>query len=104
MAIVQMVRSEAIRHKVVAAAGVAGGASVVGGAYLPWLTVFHGLRSYAGTVGPNGRLLAAGGAAAAALAVCYGVRPRIYLRYAVGMVGCMLATFSVYLIAQLLNV
>jgi hypothetical protein len=80
----------------------AAGAAVIVGATLPWLTVFNGLRSYSGLAGLNGRVLAAGGAAAILIGVWYGVRGRTSLRYAIGALGFALAIFSAYLLTQLL--
>ena len=79
-----------------------GGATVIAGAMLPWLTVFQGLHSYSGTVGLNGQLLAAGGGATILLAVAYTLQSRAALRYAIGILGFALALFSAYLLAQLL--
>jgi hypothetical protein len=75
---------------------------VTAGAVLPWLTVFSGLHSYPGIAGLNGRVLAAGGAAAMLLAVCYALWGQAGLRYAIGAVGFALAIFSAYLMTQLL--
>jgi hypothetical protein len=91
-------------RKAIAILAGAGGACVVAGATLPWLTVFHGLDSYRGTAGMNGRLLAAGGAAAVLLGLWYVVRGATLVRYAIGGLGFALALFSVYITAQLLSV
>jgi hypothetical protein len=80
----------------------AAGAAVIAGAALPWLTVFAGVRSYSGLAGLNGRVLAAGGAAAILLGVGYAARGRASLRYAIGTLGFALALFSAYLMTQLL--
>jgi hypothetical protein len=72
------------------------------GAALPWLTVFGGLKTYSGTLGLNGRLLAGGGAAAIALSLSYGLRGRNGARYLLATLGFALALFSAYLVAQLL--
>jgi hypothetical protein len=69
---------------------------------LPWLTVFQGLHSYSGTVGLNGRILAAGGGAAVVLALAYALRSRAGLHYAIGILGFALTLFSGYLLAELL--
>jgi hypothetical protein len=90
------------RGKLTAAIAFAGGAAVIAGAALPWLTVFDGLRSYPGIAGLNGRVLAAGGAAAMLLAVWHGARGQASTRYAIGGLGFVLALFSAYLMAQLL--
>jgi MFS family permease len=90
------------RRRLIAAIASVGGAVVIAGALLPWLTVFQGLDSYAGILGLNGQLLAAGGSATIVLAVVYTLRPRTALRYGVGFLGFALALFSAYLLAQLL--
>lgn len=95
-------RASVRRRTLVAALAALGGAAVVAGAALPWLTVFQGLKSYSGTLGPNGQLLAAGGGGAIALALWYGIRGRSGVRYALGALGFVLALFSAYLVAQLL--
>jgi len=57
---VPMVRADA-RQQRGAAAAIAGGALIVAGSLLPWLTLFAGLHSFRGVVGLNGQLLLAGG-------------------------------------------
>jgi hypothetical protein len=90
------------RRKLVAVLAGTGGACVVAGAALPWLTVFRGLDSYSGTAGSNGQLLASGGAAVILLGFWYGIRGTPRTRYAIGILGFALALFSAYLVAQLL--
>jgi hypothetical protein len=92
------------RERLVACAGIVGGAGVAAGSAMPWLTVFHGLRSYSGLAGLNGRLLAVGGGAAAVLAVGYAVRRGSRLRLSIGLAGAALGIFIAYLAAQLLDV
>ncbi len=98
----EMVRAESGRRRLTAATAFAAGAAVIAGAALPWLTVFAGLHSYSGLAGLNGRVLAAGGAAAMVLGAWYAARGRTSLRYAIGALGFALALFSAYLMAQLL--
>jgi hypothetical protein len=92
------------QRRLIGAVAAIGGASVTAGAMLPWLTVFGGLGSYAGTNGLNGQVLAVGGAGALLLGVWYGVRGQPRLRYAIGGLGFALGVFSAYLVAQLLAV
>jgi hypothetical protein len=99
---VDVIRAEPARRRLTAAIAFAAGATVIAGAALPWLTVFAGLRSYSGLAGLNGRVLAAGGAAAMLLGVWYAARERTSLRYAIGALGFALALFSAYLMTQLL--
>jgi len=97
-----MIRAESGRRRLTAATSFAAGAAVIAGAALPWLTVFAGLHSYSGLAGLNGRVLAAGGAAAMVLGAWYAARGRTSLRYAIGALGFALALFSAYLMTQLL--
>jgi hypothetical protein len=92
------------RRSLIALLAAAGGGCASAGATLPWLTVYHGLDSYVGTAGTNGRLLAAGGAAAALLGLVYCVRASAVLRYLIGGLGFLLALLSAYLLAQLLSI
>jgi hypothetical protein len=92
------------RSRVVGMTAVVGGACVIAAAVLPWLTVFHGLRSYSGIEGPNGRVLLVGGIVGALLGIWYGIRPQPSVRYAIGAIGFVLAIFTGYLLAQLLVV
>ena len=98
------ITTQSSRRALIGALAGLGGACVIAGAALPWLTVFHGLDSYSGTAGLNGRLLGAGGAAAALLGLWYALRGSDVLRYAIGALGFALALFSAYLAAQLLSV
>ena len=98
----EMIRAESGRRRLTAATSFAAGAAVIAGAALPWLTVFAGLHSYSGLAGLNGRVLAAGGAAAMVLGAWYAARGRTSLRYAIGALGFALALFSAYLMTQLL--
>lgn len=52
---------------------IAGGTLVATGALLPWLTVFAGLQTYAGTAGLHGRLLLGGGLVAIVLGAAHAV-------------------------------
>jgi hypothetical protein len=96
--------AESRRRRLVGTVAAIGGGSVITGALLPWLTVFSGFQSHAGISGANGRVLAASGATALIVGVWYGVRGRTSLRYAIGVLGFVLAVFSAYLVAQLLAV
>ena len=97
-----VIRAESSRRRLTAATAFAAGVAVIAGAALPWLTVFAGMRSYSGLAGLNGRVLAAGGAAAMLLGAWYAARGRTSLRYAMGVLGFALALFSAYLMTQLL--
>jgi hypothetical protein len=92
------------RRSLITLLAAVGGACATAGAALPWLTVYAGLDSYSGIAGTNGRLLAAGGAAAALLGLVYRVRAAVVLRYLIGGLGFLLALLSAYLLAQLLSI
>jgi hypothetical protein len=92
------------RERLVALLAVAGGACVVAGAALPWLSVYDGLDTYSGTAGMNGRLLVTGGSAAVLIGLWYGRRRAAPLRYLMGALGFALAGFTAYLVAELLAV
>ena len=94
-------RAHRLRHPA-GLAVLAGGALMVTGAFLPWLSVFDGLQTIRGIEGPNGRTLAILGAIAViagSILVARGGR-RLGLVTAVG--GAAAAAFAGYLVAQLL--
>lgn len=92
------------RGRLIPVLAVSGGGSVIAGAALPWLSVYHGLDTYSGTAGTNGHLLVAGGAAVVLLGLWYARSSNVRLRYLLGGLGFALAVFSAYLLAQLLAV
>lgn len=76
-----------------------GGALVICGALLPWLTLFAGLQSYAGTIGLYGRLMLAAGLTAFTLGI---VSLRIVLRWlpwAASILGAAVIVFAFWLLA-----
>ena len=80
----------------------AGVTLVVIGTMLPWLTLFAGLQHFNGLAGRNGRLVLAGAAAAAILAVLGVMRPRRAMHLVTAALGAMLAGFSAWLLYGLL--
>jgi hypothetical protein len=88
----------------VGGAAVAGGLLVAGGALLPWLSIYAGLQVFRGTAGLNGRLLVAGGIAAAVCGLAYAARPSAWLRWATGLLGAVLFGFCCWIVVQLLAV
>ena len=83
------------------AATLAGGALVMLGAWLPWLTLYAGLERYGGLIGLHGRILFAGGLVAilGSLAVL-ATRHRL-LRSGTALLGLTLFGFTCWLLAGL---
>lgn len=80
------------------AAVLAGGALVMLGAWLPWLTLFAGLQRYGGLIGAHGRVLFAGGALAVVAGFAMrGSRPRWIPRATMGL-GLALLGFAIWLL------
>lgn len=76
-----------------------GGALVICGAMLPWLTLFAGLQTYAGTIGLYGRLMLVAGVVAFALGIAsLRIFPR-WLPWAVSLLGAGVIVFAFWLIA-----
>lgn len=90
------------RERLVAAAAVLGGLLLLGGAFLPWLSLYAGLYPMRGVMGLWGRVLAAGGAACAVSGLAEWLRPRRRLAIATGVLAAALAAFGVWLVVQLL--
>src|SRR5438105_14206843 len=80
----------------------AGGALMVTGAFLPWLSVFEGLQTIRGVAGPNGRMLAIAVAGALLLGVVLAVRCGKLLGFAIAVLGAIAACFADYHFAHLL--
>lgn len=90
-----------IPERLIGAAAIGGGAVVVAGAFLPWLSIYAGLESYRGVAGLYGRLLAGGGAVTVLLGLRYLQRPGRQLRWGIGLLGAVLLAFSLWLLVQL---
>jgi len=88
------------RNRLAAAAAVSGGALLLLGAFLPWLTFYMGLHPLRGVIGLNGRILAAGGALCLGLGVVSWLRPRLAVRRAAVLLGYGLGGFVLWLMAQ----
>jgi len=94
-------RTRRLRHP----AGLAvlgGGALMVTGTLLPWLSVFEGLQTIRGIQGPNGRALAILGAVAMIAGGLLAVRGGRRLGLGIAIGGAAAAAFAGYLVAQLL--
>jgi hypothetical protein len=85
------------------AATLAGGALVMLGAWMPWLTLFAGLQRYGGLIGAHGRLLFAGGALAVVGGLAMlGSRHR-WIRRATVLFGLVLLGFDLWLLKGLVE-
>jgi hypothetical protein len=86
---------------VVSAAALAGGAAVVAGCLLPWITAFAGLVTIAGTVGDNGKALTAAGILIAAAGLWHLITSSTAARWAIGVLGVGVAGYSGNLLIRL---
>lgn len=84
-----------------AAAATTGGAALVVGALLPWMTLFAGLQRYPGVAGLYGRILMTGGMLAVAGGVALLVRPARRLRVTIGLLGVALAGLATWVVLGL---
>ena len=91
------------RRGPIALAAMVGGGLVIVGAWLPWLTLFAGLRSLAGVDGPNGRLLAAGGALSVLGGAWFLLQGDARVRWAIALLGFALLAGASWLTLQLLT-
>ncbi len=82
---------------------VVGGGLMIGGALLPWLTVYGGLDVFRGTDGLNGRVLLGAGVASIACGVAYSLRPHPAIRAATGLLGFGASGFAAWVVAQLIG-
>lgn len=90
-------------RRLVAGLGAAGGALVLIGSLLPWISLYAGLQTIAGTDGLNGRILAGLGAAAALLAATHLVRGDQATRWLLGIAGFAILALGGWLGIQLLQ-
>jgi len=79
----------------------AGGALVMLGAWLPWLTLFAGLQRYGGLIGAHGRVLFAGGALAVVAGLAMWRRGARWLPRATVLLGIGLLGFDLWLLTGL---
>jgi hypothetical protein len=81
----------------------AGGALVMLGAWLPWLTLFAGLQAYGGLIGLHGRILFGGGVLATIAGIAMVRTRRVWIQQATILLGCCLLGFDGWLLAGLLE-
>ena len=81
--------------------GVAAGAIMITGAFLPWITTFAGLIGIPGVRGSNGRILAAAGAVIALAGIAHALRGGRWSRWVIGLAGFLATGFSGFLLLQL---
>ena len=81
--------------------GVAAGAIMITGAFLPWVTTFAGLIGIPGVRGSNGRALAAAGAVIALAGIAHALRGGRWSRWVIGLAGFLATGFSGFLLLQL---
>jgi hypothetical protein len=87
-----------------AAVALLGGALVMLGAWLPWLTLFAGLQPYGGMIGIHGQLLFAGGALAVIASLGTLRWHRRWIRWGTALLGLGLVGFTWWLLAGLAGV
>jgi len=80
---------------------IGGGATVVVGAWLTWLSLFAGLQPYRGVDVLNGRLLGAGGVLSVVAGVCFLRHRRAELRWGIGLLGFALLALASWSALQL---
>jgi hypothetical protein len=88
------------RHRLSAIAALGGGLMIVVGSFLPWMTLFAGLHPYAGVLGLNGKLLAAGGALSMLLGIWLLLRGGQNLNRVLGALGVTLLASTVWLLLR----
>jgi hypothetical protein len=89
------------RDWVGAAAATSGGAALVTGALLPWMSLFAGLQRYPGVDGLYGRILMTGGILAFAGGLALLTRPARRLRITIGLLGAALAGLATWVVLGL---
>ncbi len=80
---------------------VAGGAVLITGAFLPWVTTFAGLIAFPGVRGGNGRILAGLGAIIVAAGLYHALRGGPWSRWLAGLAGFAATGFCGFLLLQL---
>jgi hypothetical protein len=91
------------RGRAAGALQLSGGALMVMGAALPWLTLFAGLQAYRGILGWNGRgMLAAGAVVALGGAASLAGKAGLLVRRVVSLLAALVAGSAVVLVVRLI--
>jgi hypothetical protein len=80
---------------------IAGGAALVVGARLPWMSFYAGLKPLLGTRGLHGQLLFACGVALVIAGLVLAIHPLRRIQLAVGALGGASALYAVYLLVRM---
>ena len=86
--------------RLVAMTVVAGGALLIAGAFLPWLSLFAGLHPLRGVIGLNGRLIVVGGVVCLVSGAIEWLHPSIAARRISLALGVALTAFAGWLLMQ----
>jgi peptidoglycan/LPS O-acetylase OafA/YrhL len=82
------------------AAALAGGALVMLGACLPWLTLFAGMQQYSGLIDTHGQILFAGGVLAMLSSVGIQRTDKRGMRWATVLLGLALLGVNLWLVSE----
>lgn len=85
----------------IAFGAIGGGATVVLGAWLTWLSLYAGLQAYRGVDVLNGRLLGAGGVLSVLAGMCFLRHRGVELRWGIGLLGFALLALAGWSVLQL---
>jgi len=103
MSAAEMSPENTARRRAAAALQLCGGALIVTGAMLPWLTLFAGLQAYRGIIAWNGRgILAAGLVVALGGAASLAGRVGVLVRRVVSLIAALVAGGAVVLVIRLI--
>ncbi|HEY7066530.1 MAG TPA: hypothetical protein VII06_33970 [Chloroflexota bacterium] len=90
------------RLALVAVAACGGGGLLIGGALLPWLTLFAGVQTYSGLMGLNGRVLVVGGVLSCLGGIGSSWRGGRGWQWVLGLLGFALLAYTSWLLLALL--
>ncbi len=90
------------RRWLIGGATMGGGALIIAGTLLPWVSLLAGLHPYAGTAGLNGQLLIGGGLLSIISGAWFLLAGSLPVRWAIGLLGFTLLAFASWLLIELL--